>query len=226
MNRRLFNTYLLGTLGTALLPAAGALELQEGRDWRPLSPPQPDADPARVEVLEFFSYGCPHCAEINPHIVSWAGNLPADVDFQRVPVTFGRAAWKALARLYYALYYDDALQRLDQVVFDAVTKQRANLYTERAILSWVADQGLDPEGFAKVLNSFAVETALARATDLAARLRVDAVPRIIVDGRYVVVGDAARDYKGLLDIADGLIAKARQTGAEAQHGPARVSDAV
>jgi thiol:disulfide interchange protein DsbA len=95
-------------------------------------------------------------------------------------------------------------------VFVAVGKQRANLYTEKAVLAWVAGQGLDREAFAEVLNGFAVETSLARANQLAERFRVDSVPMIAVDGRYLVVGQNVRGYQGLLDIADGLLDKARQ----------------
>jgi thiol:disulfide interchange protein DsbA len=190
------------------------VELVEGQDWRPLSPPQPSSDGTRIEVLEFFSYGCPHCGQLNPLIGDWAKGLPADVAFQRVPVTFGRAAWANLARVYFALQLDGTLERLDQQVFDAVGKQRVNLYTDKAIRDWVAKQGLDGDAFGSLLYSFAVEAALTRAETLAERFRVDAVPMIVVDGRYVVVGSGARGYQDLLRIADGLIKKARQQRAQ------------
>ncbi|MGE5152718.1 MAG: thiol:disulfide interchange protein DsbA/DsbL [Bdellovibrio bacteriovorus] len=210
MTRRHFHACLLGALGAALVPAARAADLVEGRDWRALSPPQPSTNAERIEVVEFFSYGCPHCADLNPLITAWAQRLPGDVEFQRVPVTFGRAAWASLARLYFALRFEGALERLDQAVFDAVTKQRVNLFTEKGILAWVAERGLDREGFAALLQSFEVENALARANALAKRFAVDAVPRIVVDGRYVVVGAAARGQEEMLLIADQLIDKARK----------------
>lgn len=214
--RRRFHGALLAALGVALLPATQALELVEGRDWRMLSPPQPSTNTQRIEVLEFFSYGCPHCAELNPAISAWAKGLPADVEFQRVPVTFGRAAWATLARLYFALHFEGALERLDQAVFDAVTRERVNLYTEKAVLAWIAERGLDRARFAELLKSFEVETALARASDLARRFGVDAVPRIVVDGRYVVVGADASSHEDRLAIAAGLIDRARQQRAGVQ----------
>jgi len=210
--RRRFSLYLLllaflAFLGLSLTASA---ELVEGRHWKAVSAPATEQDADEIEVLEFFSYGCPHCGDINPLIKQWVAALPSDVRFERVPVTFGRAAWESLARLYFALDYADVLDRLDQDVFEAVTKQRTNLYTEKAVLNWVAGQDVDPEAFAKLYNSFAVEAALARANTLAARFKVNAVPMIIVDGRYQVLGEGAKTKAELLEIAGALIERARQ----------------
>jgi len=211
MTRRDFHVGLLALLTGTRLPAASAqADLVEGKDWRALSPPQPSADSERIKVFEFFSYGCPHCASLNPLINAWAEQQPKDVGFRRVPVTFGRAAWANLARLYYALEVDGSLAELDQAVFDALTNQRVNLYTETNILKWIEQQGLDADAFAKTFNSFAVEVALGRARDLESRMRIDAVPRIVVDGRYVVVGEGVRGYEGLLRITDALVERARR----------------
>jgi thiol:disulfide interchange protein DsbA len=209
LNRRHFNRLLLGALGASLIRPGAAADLVEGRDWRPLELPQPPSDPDKIEVLEFFSYGCPHCAHLNPSIKPWAAALPPDVSFRRIPVTFGRAAWASLARLYFALELTGDLERLDQAVFDAVTVQRKNLYTEKAILDWVEGQGVAVDAFKEAFNGFTVETQLKRSEVLVQRYRVDAVPRITVAGRYVVVGDGMKSYDDLLAIADQLIAKAR-----------------
>lgn len=213
MNRRRFNRLLLGALasapGASLIPQGAAANLVEGRDWRPLELPQPPSDPAKIEVLEFFSYGCPHCAHLNPHIKPWAAALPPDVSFKRIPVTFGRAAWANLARLFFALELTGDLDRLDQAVFDAVTEQRKGLYTDKAIFDWVQGQGVALDAFKEAFNGFTTENQLKRSDVLVQRYRVDAVPRITVAGRYVVVGDGVKDYGDLLAIADQLIAKAR-----------------
>jgi len=214
MSRRRFNRLLLGTLGGALgaslIPSGAAANLVEGRDWRALELPQPTSAPGKIEVLEFFSYGCPHCAHLNPFVKPWAAALPPDVSFRRIPVTFGRAAWANLARLYFALEVTGDLDRLDQAVFDAVTEQRKNLYTESAILDWVKGQGVNLDAFKEAFNGFTAELEVKRSDELVQRYRVDAVPRITVAGRYVVVGDGVKGYDDLLAIADQLIAKARQ----------------
>jgi thiol:disulfide interchange protein DsbA len=210
LKRRDFLAGLAGFLTAAVVPGAHADDgLVEGRDWRALSPPQAGADQEQIEVLEFFSYGCPHCGSLNPLIKAWAEQLPDDVNFRRVPVTFGRAAWDNLARLYYALELDGSLAQLDQAVFDAITQDRVNLYTEKNILKWIERQGLDADAFGKTFNSFGVEVALGRAKELESRMQIDAVPRIIVDGRYVVVGEGVRDYEDLLRITDALVQRAR-----------------
>lgn len=215
LSRRSFNRFLLASCAAFLSPgttfgSSASRELKEGRDWRAVSPPRSNEDPQAIEVLEFFSYGCSHCARINPLVKDWVATLPDDVSFRRVPVTFGRAAWENLARLYYALEISGELERLDQPVFDAVTQERVSLYREDKILEWVAAEGVDPEAFAQVFNGFAVATQVVRAKTLTEHYQVDGVPMIAVAGRYAVLSEGAKSYQDLLSIAEGLIARARQ----------------
>ncbi|HYN78098.1 MAG TPA: thiol:disulfide interchange protein DsbA/DsbL [Lamprocystis sp. (in: g-proteobacteria)] len=210
LTRRRFTRVMLTTLGAALVPFPTLAELVQGRDWRPINPPQPGAVPGKIEVLEFFSYGCPHCGQLNPLIKPWSERLPQDVVFRRIPVTFGRAAWVNLARLYVALEQTGDLARLDQAVFDAVAKQRENLFTDEAIFAWVKGQGVALDDFKAAFSGFAAETEIKRSDALVQRYQVDSVPTIAVGGRYVVTGSGAKGYEDLLTIADGLIVMARQ----------------
>jgi len=208
LSRRRFNLSLIAAIGIAAVPAR-AKELVKGRDWKPLGAPQPGDNPGKIEVLEFFAYGCPHCSDLNTLIKDWAADLPEDIAFRRIPVTFGRKAWENLARLFHALEYTGDLERLDQAVFDALHEQRKRLFSRERILDWVGDQGIDREAFAEVFDSFGVQMRLTRSEQLAESYRINAVPQIIVDGRYVVVGKDATRIEDLLVIADELIAKAR-----------------
>lgn len=210
--RRRFSQTMIGALGVAMLPLRPVLaaDLVEGRDWRAVSPPQPSAAPDKIEVLEFFSYGCPHCMDLNPVIKPWASKLPEDVTFRQVPVTFGRAAWANLARLFYALEYSGDLDRLNQEVFEALHNDRTKLFTEKDVFAWVASKGVDVATFEPLFNSFAVETQIKRGDTLVERYRVDAVPMIAVGGRYVVVGQEAKGFPDMLAIADKLILMARE----------------
>lgn len=211
INRRLLQASLLALLVLALWPLVGAAdELVEGRDWRPLETPVKGDDPDTIEVLEFFSYGCPHCGRLNPLYKQWAKQLPEDVSARRIPVTFGRAAWANLARLYYSLELEGLLDTLDQSVFDAIGKERQRLFTEKAILAWIETQGQDAAAFEKTFNSFAVEVALKKGRNREQRMGIDAVPRIVVDGRYVVLNEGAEGYAELLRRAEALIERARQ----------------
>ncbi len=209
LSRRRFNQGLLAALAAGAMPGTKAADLVPGRDWTPISPPQPGETAGKIEVLEFFSYGCPHCRELHPLVSDWATRLPEDVALQRVPVSFGRAAWANLARLYFALETTGDLARLDQAVFDALHAQRVKLYTEPAIRAWVESQGVDGAAFAATFDSFAVQTRLTRSDRLVQRYRVEGVPMLSVAGRYAVVSQAAADYAGLLRIADRLIAAVR-----------------
>lgn len=212
MTRREFHRLLLvgSLIGTGLPSALAAPALKEGIDWSPINPPQPGDAPGKIEVLEFFSYGCPHCREMHPHVAAWAARLPKDVVVQRVPVSFSRAAWANLVRLYYALEAESLLVRFDQAVFDAIHLRRVSLFTDKAIIDWLGAQGVDKEKFRATFSSFGIGSKLARAEALTANYKIDAVPRLVVGGRYNVLGNNAKSYDDFLVIADALIDKARR----------------
>ncbi|MBK1719702.1 thiol:disulfide interchange protein DsbA/DsbL [Thiocystis violacea] len=212
LSRRHFSQILLGVITASVVPPTLA-NLVEGQDWRSISPPQPSDTPNKIEVLEFFSYGCPHCSTLNPLIKSWEPRLAEDVVLRRVPVTFGRQAWANLARLYYALESTGDLSRLDQDVFDALHEQRAKLYTEPAIIEWLSGRDVDTKAFTDAFNSFDVQTKVGRSDYLVGRYQIDAVPTIAVAGRYVVLGNRAKGLPGLLEIADQLIEQVRNEAA-------------
>ena len=220
LTRRRFQQLLLGALCATLLPDAAIADLVQGRDWRPITPPQPSSVPGKIEVLEFFAYGCPHCSDLNPLIVPWAAHLPEDLVFRRMPVSFGRAAWANLARLYFSLDLMGELPRLDQAVFDAIHRERLSLYTEPAIRDWVTRQGVDTAAFQAAFDSFDVNMRLKRSDQMAREYAVDGVPMIAVDGRYAVIGLGVKGLPELLRIADELIAMARAQRGGASANPA------
>jgi len=212
MTRRDFHRLLLIGCATSLgAPALHAAPtLKEGVDWAPVEPPQPGNSPGKIEVLEFFSYGCPHCRDLHPHVTTWSARLPRDVTLQRVPVSFGRAAWANLVKLYYALEAEGLLARLDQAVFDAVHLRRINLFTDKAIFEWIGTQGVDQENFRNTFTSFGIASRLAHAEALTSSHKVDAVPRLVIGGRFNVLGNNAHGFEEVLGIADALIEKARR----------------
>jgi len=209
LSRRDFNRLLLAGLAGAVLPATAA-PLAQGRDYDLIQPPQPGESAGKIEVLEFFSYGCPHCKDFHPLVMAWAAKLPKDVSFRRVPVTFGRAAWTNLARLYHSLQATGDLARLDATVFRAIHEQRTNLYTPDAIQTWVKRQGVDAKRFAAAFDSFGINTELARDEQLTKNYKVQSVPLLTVAGRYAVTGQAAKGLAERLPIADGLIELVRK----------------
>ncbi len=203
-NRRGFVRTLMAAAAVA---AAGPVLAQTaGKDYIPVSPPQPTDNPGKIEVVEFFSYGCPHCADFNPSVHAWAAKLPADVAFRKVPITFGRAAWVGIAKLYYTLEITGDLARLDQEVFKAIHTDRVGLFDEKVLTEWVAKKGVDPKKFADTFNSFGVMSKVKRGDQLAATFKLQGVPSLGVEGKYLV-GD--KSHQELLAITDQLIAKSR-----------------
>ncbi len=211
LTRRAFNRLLLAGPFLALYQGtAQAANLVEGRDYERIQPPQANGTPGRIQVLEFFSYGCPHCKDFHPLVKAWVEKLPRDVEFQRVPVTFGRTAWANLARLFYSLEAMGELSRLDDAVFRAIHDERVHLFTPEAITAWVQRMGVDGQRFRTVFESFGVGARVARSEQMERQYRVRSVPRLTVAGRYVVTGQAARSQAELLTITDGLIDMVRQ----------------
>ena len=193
-------------LGAALTVAMPSWAQTVGKDYTLISPAQPTEDAGKIEVLEFFSYGCPHCADFNPLVTAWAAKLPSDVVFRKVPITFGRAAWANIAKLYYALKVTGDLDRLESDVFKAIHNDRINLFDEKSLLEWVAKKGVDQKKFAEAFNSFGVMSQVKRGDQMAQAYKIQGVPALAVDGKYLVGG---KDFNEQLAIADKLIAKAR-----------------
>jgi thiol:disulfide interchange protein DsbA len=193
-------------LGASLTVAMPALAQTAGKDFTPISPVQPTDDAGKVEVLEFFSYGCPHCSDFNPLVTAWAAKLPGDVVFKKVPITFGRAAWANISKLYFTLEITGDLARLEADVFKAIHQERVNLFDERTLTEWVTKKGVDAKKFSDTFNSFGVMSKVKRADQQAQAYKIQGVPALAVDGKYMVGG---KDFNEQLAIADKLIAKAR-----------------
>lgn len=216
--RRLFDQWLLAVvalMAALVLPARA--ELQLGRDYVPIVPVQATDNPARIEVVEFFSYGCPHCSEFHPAVSRWAAALPGDVVFRRVPISFNRPAWASLARLYYALEATGDLAKLDNAVFHALHTEGSKLYDDGSIAAWVKAQGVDAKKFADAYNSFGVVSKAKRGDQMAQAHGIQGVPALAVDGRYLVTGKETKGFGQLLALADQVISKVRvERGAPAK----------
>ena len=193
-------------LVAALTVAIPSIAQTVGKDYTMISPAQPTEDANKIEVIEFFSYGCPHCADFNPLLHAWAAKLPGDVVVKKVPITFGRAAWANIARLYYALKVTGDFERLDGEVFKAIHNDRVNLFDEKSLFEWVAKKGVDQKKFAEAFSSFGVMSQVKRGDQLAQAYKIQGVPALAIDGKYLVGG---KDFNEQLEIADKLIAKAR-----------------
>src|SRR6202048_655817 len=202
-NCALLTLWVLATAGT-MMPVAVHAQGGEGTDSRKLDPPQPTMSPGKIEVIEFFSYMCPHCYEFHPLVSTWAAKLPKDVVFRRVPVGFNRPAWINLARAYYALQAGGDLDKLDGPLFHAIHEQHLQLYDEQSLAGWVGKNGGNADKFAAAYTSFGVNNQTVQADQMAEHYRIEAVPTMAVNGEYQAMG---KNLAEILANTDRLIAQ-------------------
>lgn len=195
--------YLLLILLACVLPmaihAADPPLFQEGKDYVRVSTPVPPATPGKVEVVEMFWYGCPHCYDLEPVTEEWLKRKPENVVFMRVPVAFG-ATWEPGARAYYAAEALGVLDKLHPALFDAFHKRR-KLSTEDELATFFAEHSVDQEAFRKAYKSFQTETQLRRGNQLAQRYGLKGVPAVIVNGKYDIRSPR------MFEVVDFLIAR-------------------
>jgi len=192
----------------AFAVAAPAQELQEGKQYVRLKNPAPVATGKKIEVLEFFSYGCPHCADLEPEMQGWLKTLPPDVQFRRVPVMF-QDRWIILGKIYYTLEGLGDEQRLSPEVFAAIHKNGVNLTSDKAFFDWAASKGLDRKKVEDMFNSFAIAGKMNKAKTEAQQYNVQSVPMIVVDGKFVTATDKVGSHAALPAAINALVAKAR-----------------
>ena len=199
---------VVGILAALVLASASAADLVEGKEYVRLKIPHAVDTGKKIEVIEFFSYGCPHCNDLEPYLQAWVKTLPPDVQFRRVPVMF-QDRWKALARDYYTLEALGEDLRLSPDLFKAVHVSGLPLYQEKSFVDWAATKGLDRAKVADTYNSFGVDSKMKRASVLAQEYNVQAVPTLVVDGKFVTLSDKVGGHAAMPAALDTLIAKAR-----------------
>jgi len=191
----------------ALCGFAVAANLEEGKDFRRLAKPQPTETGKKIEVIEFFSFSCPHCKDMEPFLTPWIKKLPADVQLRRIPAQFS-PQWIGTAKVWYTL---EAMNREDltPAVFSAIHEKNARLHDEKPFFDWAATQGLDRKKVEEMCNSFAVNGKVARAKSLVQTYGVQSVPAFVVDGKYTTETGQARRHEEVPMLLDKLIEKAR-----------------
>ncbi len=213
MNRRDFASILVASGAVASLLGSGAARAEtivpvENRDYTKIEPPQPTSSPGKVEVLEFFSYACPHCSAFEPTLEAWAHGLPGDVVLKRVPVPFMFNA-DNFAHIYYALETLGLVGKMQMKIFSAVHVDHLRLDKPEDAAALVAKNGGDGAKFLAAFKSFSVATSVARSKKMTADYRIDGVPSLTIQGRYLTSPSlAASEAKSLL-VADALIQRSR-----------------
>jgi thiol:disulfide interchange protein DsbA len=213
MNRRDFTTFAAGGAMTGLwLPMSAAAQGApvEGKQYLKLSQRQPTQDPKRLEVVEFFWYGCPHCHSFEPALEAWVEKLPADVSFRRLPVAFREVPFVLHQKLYFAIETLGLVDSLHRKVFTAMHVERNPLSTPEAVGDFVAKNGVDKAKFLDVMNSFSVQGKAKQAAALSNGYRIDGTPALGIDGRYTTSGSMAGSNERALAVTDYLLAQSRK----------------
>jgi thiol:disulfide interchange protein DsbA len=217
MKRREFSSRLISlTAGaSALVSATCALaqgEPVEGTSYVKLSQPIPMPAGGKIEVVEFFWYGCPHCSIFEPTLAAWQKKLPADVSFRRAPVVFREEPFTTHQKLYYSLEAMDLVEAMQRKVFHAIQVDQAKLDKLPDILTLMAKNGVDTAKFTDAFNSFSVQTKARQAKQLAEAYRIDGVPTLGIHGRYYTSPSLAGSPEKALSVADYLIQRSRKPG--------------
>jgi thiol:disulfide interchange protein DsbA len=191
------------------LSGAQSPKIEEGFDYRILPTPQPVESKAKVEVIEFFWYGCPHCYDFEPELNAWLKRQPKDVIFRKVPVAF-RDDFMPHSQLFYALEAMGKGDALNDKVMYAMHKENKRLITENEIADWVATQGIDRNTFLATYRSFAVVSKARAARQMADAYRIDGVPTVVMQGRYVTSPSIAGTKAKAISVMEHLEQKIRK----------------
>ena len=196
---------LLTGLFALLLGLCGAASAA-AEPWATLPQAQPTRNPAKVEVIEFFWYGCPHCYDAEPRVAAWVKQQPADVEFIRVPAIFN-ARWAVLGRAYYAMQHLQLGEKEHGALFDAIHRARKNLTDENSLAEFFSTLGVPDEKFREAFNDFDVDGKVRRANQMTAAYGLEGVPTFIVNGKYRVDGTTAGSEAGMFTALDTLVAQ-------------------
>lgn len=196
-------------LALTLVTGAWAQDMVEGRNYAKLKNPQPVETGKNIEVIEFFSYGCPHCGELEPNLQAWLKTKPADVQLRRMPVMF-QPKWENLARAYYTLEAMGEETRLSLDIFNAIHVKGNQLWNDKEFFDWAAAKGLDRKKVEDLYGSFTVVGKVNRAKQQAQVYQIQSVPTIIVDGKFTTGPERMQNgHAGVPAAIDALVVKAR-----------------
>ena len=192
---------------------AADVPLEAGKTYIELANAVPVAKPGKIEVVELFWYGCPHCYAFEPVINPWVEKLPADVNFVRIPAMFG-GPWDAHGQMFMTLEAMGVEHKVHNAVFNAIQKEGKRLVKPDEMAEFLATQGVDKDKFLSTFNSFAIKGQITKAKELAKKYEISGVPTMIVNGKYRFDLGTSGGPEQTLNVADQLIAKERAEAAK------------
>jgi protein dithiol oxidoreductase (disulfide-forming) len=202
----------LTALSVSALCAVGfahaQVNLTEGKEYKKLGKPQPTETGDKIEVIEFFSFSCGHCFELEPMLQEWKKTLPADVQFRRVPVTF----WgPGFPKIFYAMEAIGQGEPMVMPVFTAIHREGKKLQDKEALYAWAKSKGLDEAKLKGAYEGFSVDSKVKRGETAQKAYAIDSVPILVVDGKYLTSPSMHQaQHNAIPGALNFLIAKARK----------------
>jgi thiol:disulfide interchange protein DsbA len=200
--------YALLFLTLSLVSCTSEAGFEAGKHYVEFGVSQQASADGKIEVREFFWYGCPHCYRLEPYLEAWLEKRPADVAYVRTPGV--ARAWISHAKAYYAFEALGITEKVHRPFFDAIHKGGQKLADESSIKAFLANYGVDGESFRKAFNSFGVRTQVEKAKQLNFRYGVESVPSVTIGGKYKTSASMAGSERQLMQVIDHLIEKIRQ----------------
>jgi thiol:disulfide interchange protein DsbA len=194
----------------ALAPISRSLRAQQGPGYTTLPTALPVENPGKVEIAEFFWYGCIHCYNLEPAIEAWLPKLPADAYFRRIPAIFNER-WAIDGTIYYAFEALGVLEKLHRPFFDAIHRDRLKTDNPAALAEWLKGHGVDPQKFDATMKSFGVQSKTKRAAQMTSASRISGTPALMVQGRYTISAEEAKSGANMLTVADSLAGMVRKS---------------
>ena len=192
---------LLSVLTAVTLPAWAQMRFQEGFDYKVLA----GTPSNKKQIIEFFSYSCPHCYSLDPIIESYLTDVPAEYAFERIPVSFGRRDWQKSAEVYTLTGLLGNREALHQKIFKKIHEQHSPFRNDDDVKSFFIANGVDEKKYDSVASSFSAKSAFKRNEALAKKFRISSVPTVIVRDVYEVKLSRVRNAGQLEALVDFLM---------------------
>ncbi len=186
-----------------------SLSQAESLGYQTLSPAQPTQNKDKIEVIEFFWYGCPHCYHFEPVLEKWLKTKPANVEFIRQPAIFS-SLWGKHAKAYFVAEALGVVDKVHADFFDAIQNKKQKLTSEDQLAKFFVAHGVDEAKFREAFNSFLVDSKMRQAKAMAPRYGITGVPAIIINGKYKTNGPLAKSQENMIKVMNQLIEQETQ----------------
>jgi len=205
-----FTLVLSFALLSALLNAQAA---PKDPPYEKITPPQPVEQAGKLEVVELFWYTCPHCYYFEDYLAPWKKNLPEDVVFVQVPAVFSSGRGRELAQIFYTAKALGVFDKVHKPIFSAIHSEKKRLNSVNAFYAiFEKEASVSKDDFVKTLNSFSVDMQVRNAQRLTTKYGINAVPSIIVQGKYRMTSDMTDGYENMLKVINNLLDSERSAG--------------